>query len=616
MRRAYVSNSYTLLVCIFSLSVVLWPQSAESQTASKKRSSDRSHQESRVSPALRIPRNKRRPHSNRNVPRPMDGSRNNRTKPDMNTTNTQLRRLLPSDYADGANAMSGLDRPSPRVVSNIVFAQDENRPNKIGASDFVWQWGQFLDHDIDLTNGIDPPESFPIVMPADDLHFPAGGGMDFNRSIYSNDRKKVRQQHNEITGWIDASNVYGSDDERSAALRTLDGTGRLKTSALNLLPRNVDGLENAGGTSERLFVAGDVRSNEQNGLTAMHTLFVREHNRWANLFYAEAQAALEEEKPPAPEKKTYKYKDRQGNTVYSDRPPPGQVPSREKSRRRHQAEPKPADGDAIFEKARAMVIAEMQHITYSEFLPVLLGRRSVSRYSGYHAQADARIANVFSTAVFRLGHSMLSPTLLRLDENGNEIGAGHLPLRNAFFAPDEIHNLGIEPLLRGLSKQVCQEVDSFVIDDVRNFLFGDPGMGGFDLVSLNIQRGRDHGLPDYNSARRALGLSPAVSFSDISSDVMVAERLELAYESVDNIDLWVGGMAEDKHGSSMLGELFYTLVKQQFEALRDGDRFWYTNVLGREDREIIESLSLADIIRLNTSIDDEISDNVFIVSGN
>ena len=87
--------------------------------------------------------------------------------------------------------------------------------------------------------------------------------------------------------------------------------------------------------------------------------------------------------------------------------------------------------------------------------------------------------------------------------------------------------------------------DTMVIDELRNFLFGPPGAGGFDLASLNIQRGRDHGLADYNSVREAYGLPRAVGFEDVSLDPGVQERLAAAYGDVDAVDLWVGGLAED-----------------------------------------------------------------------
>ena len=165
------------------------------------------------------------------------------------------------------------------------------------------------------------------------------------------------------------------------------------------------------------------------------------------------------------------------------------------------------------------MIAEIQVITYREFLPALLGPGALRPYTGYNPSVDASISNEFSTASYRFGHSALSPTLLCVDRNGNEIAQGHLPLRDAFFNPSRITDEGgIEPLLRGLAAQERQAVDAFVVDDVRNFLFGPPGSGGFDLASLNIQRGRDHVVPSYNDERETMGLGGVSSFSGVSSD--------------------------------------------------------------------------------------------------
>ena len=447
-------------------------------------------------------------------------------------------------------------------------------PNHLNASDYLWQWGQFLDHDLDLTDGIDPPESVDIVVPAGDPFFdPEGIGnviISFNRSIYAPstgiDPANPREQINEITAWIDASNVYGSDTERARALRANDGRGRLKTSAGHLLPFNTDGFANAGGDSPSLFLAGDVRANEQVGLAAMHTLFVREHNRLAN--------QIRNQNPDL-------------------------------------------NGEEIYERARRIVGAQMQVITYKEYLPALLGPNALAPYPGYRANIDASISNLFATASYRYGHSALSPTLLRLDRDGNEIDAGHLALQDAFFSPQRlIDEGGIAPLLRGLAHQICQRVDPYVIDDVRNFLFGPPGEGGFDLVSLNIQRGRDHGLPSYNDVREALKLGRAARFSEVTSDAELRARLASVYNSVDDIDVWVGGLAEDRLPGALVGRLIFTVLKDQFEALRDGDRFWYQRVLSSAELEQVENTRLADIIRRNTKIRNEIPDDVFHVPQN
>src|SRR4029078_2755073 len=113
------------------------------------------------------------------------------------------------------------------------------------------------------------------------------------------------------------------------------------------------------------------------------------------------------------------------------------------------------------------------------------------------------------------------------------------------FNPEVVKASGIDPLLKYLASDVAQELDTTVVESVRNFLFGPPGAGGLDLASLNIERGRDNGLADYNSVRSAYHLPKVTSYSQITSDPELASKLQTLYGSVDNIDLWVGGLAED-----------------------------------------------------------------------
>jgi len=502
--------------------------------------------------------------------RSLDGTGNNLLNSLWGSTDTQLLRAAQNDYQDNLSEPAGEDRPSAREISNEVFAQSESTLNDRYLTDFVWQWGQFLDHDIDLTEGSDPPEAFDIDVPTGDPYFdPTGSGtatISLGRSIYDDSTGtsdlNPREQINEITAFIDGSNVYGSDEQRADALRTFEG-GKLKTSSGDLLPFNEEGLENAGGTSDSLFIAGDIRANEQVGLTAMHTLFVREHNWWADQIAEENPGLTDEE---------------------------------------------------IYQQARSIVIAEMQAITYNEFLPALLGEDALGPYFGYDDTIDPSIANEFSTAAYRFGHSMLSSEILRLNEDGTTADEGNLSLRNMFFSPDEIIDNGIDSLLLGLASQKAQEIDSQVVDDIRNFLFGAPGSGGFDLASLNIQRGRDHGLADFNTVREAYGLEPATSFDQITSDPELGATLEDLYGTVDNIDLWVGGLAEDHVEGSSMGETFSTILVDQFERLRSGDRFWYENVFaGRELNEINET-TLSEIIVRNTEIT-TLQENVFVDEG-
>jgi hypothetical protein len=275
-------------------------------------------------------------------------------------------------------------------------------------------------------------------------------------------------------------------------------------------------------------------------------------------------------------------------------------------------------GEEIFQAARRLVIAEIQAITYNEYLPALIGDNALSRYQGYDNTVDPGLYNAFSIAAFRHGHSLINDQILRLDAQGNTIDEGNLSVREVFFtAPSILTNeQSIEPILRGLASQLHQAIDVKVTSELRNFLFGSSGQGGLDLVALNSQRGRDHGVPSYNDMRAQFGLERRQSFSEVTSNTELQLPLEATYDSVDDIDLFTGGLAEDPvaEEGSQLGPLFRAMVTEQFEALRDGDRFWYQNYLTDEELDMIEGVTLADVIRNNTGIGNEIPDNVFYVS--
>ena len=499
--------------------------------------------------------------------RSLAGLGNNLSKPLMGMAQTEFRRLVDSDYTDGVEMPAGMDRPSAREVSNMMSAQNEPMPNDRGMSDFAWQWGQFIDHDIDLTG--EGHEPFNIPVPQGDLFFdPMNEGdhvIELSRSEVAKDSADdpdaPMQQMNEISSFIDGSMIYGSDAGRAHALRSFAG-GRLRTSEGDLMPFNTGGFDNAGGTGDNLFLAGDVRANEQAGLTAMHTLWVREHNRVADEIAAKNPHLVDE---------------------------------------------------SVYQLARAIAIAEIQAITFEEYLPALLGDDVIPEYQGYDPSIDPSISNLFATAAFRYGHTALSSELLRIDEHGNEIEAGNLPLREAFFNPDAIIEEGIDSILMGMASQVSQEIDTHVIDDVRNFLFGPPGSGGFDLAALNIQRGRDHGLPDYNSVREQLGLPAAQTFADITSNLELQSKLEQIYGNVNDIDVWVGALAEDHLDGGSVGELTRKMLVDQFTALRDGDRFWYQNMFEGSQLAEIENTRLSDVIERN-SLSTNLQKNVFFVA--
>jgi hypothetical protein len=155
----------------------------------------------------------------------------------------------------------------------------------------------------------------------------------------------------------------------------------------------------------------------------------------------------------------------------------------------------------------------------------------------------------------------------------------------------------------------------FAVDSIRNELFGPPGSGGIDLIAVDIQRGRDLGLPSYNQSRLLYGLPAVTSFAQITSDPTVQAQLQKIYGSVDKIDVFVGGMAEDHVPGAMLGPLFEAIIKDQFTRTRAGDRFWYENgQFTAPDLAQIRTMSLADIIKRNTGITG-LPTNVFTTAG-
>ena len=498
---------------------------------------------------------------------PYDGQGNNQDHPNWGAAQTNLRRFANSDYADGESSLAvrGADNPNPRAISNSLCYSLVLKPSPQNLSDMFWLWGQFLDHEIDLTPG-GTGEFANVVTPPDDPVL-ANATIDFERSTYKTD-SSPRQQLNIISAYIDGTNVYGTLPERVYALRVLDGSGKLKTSktvddSQTLPPLNVDELPNAalpGQDPKTMFLAGDQRANEHVSLTAMHGLFIREHNRICDVFLAQHPEFVNND-------------------------------------------------EIIYQEARRIVYAKMQVISYKEFLPLLLGTlpSNLATYPGYKARVNAAIFTEFSTVAYRLGHSMLGPTL--------GTGASTISLKDAFFNPQFLKDHGIEELLQGAYQRKMQKLDTHIIEDVRSFLFGPPDPMNqkiLDLAALNLQRGRDHGITDYNSLRAAYGLEMYSLFSQITSDVAIQQKLSDLYGGdINAIDPWIGGLAETPVEGGLIGELFRAVLVNQFYRLMVGDRYWYENqAFDSFWMEDIESTTLGKIIQVNTVLSN-IPDNVF-----
>jgi len=339
------------------------------------------------------------------------------------------------------------------------------------------------------------------------------------------------------------------------------------------------------------FIGGDVRVNEQTGLLFMHTILVRAHNHLAqgviesvkNNFVGLTHDELDEY--------TYQY-------------------------------------------TKAILTAIIQKITYKDWLPVLFGPTAIERFlgdwTGYDSTVNPGVCAIFASSAYRLGHTFLPQMLPRRTKTCSLIPAGvnpssDLPLRDAFFLPEIVGNNPetLDDIVNGFSCTLANEVDTRITDGVRDFLFesavdsdGNRLFGTLDLISLNIQRGRDHGLPDYNTVREMIGLPKFTSFSNISNDAVLNEDIETLYRrDINNIDLFVGLLAEDHMQDGSFGETISKIVLEQFKRTRDGDRFWYENYIETGPLLTwIESVTLKDVLEWAINMDIttlDTYDNVF-----
>ncbi|HEY1368853.1 MAG TPA: peroxidase family protein [Gaiellaceae bacterium] len=587
--------------------------------------------------------------------RSLDGSGNNILYPTRGQAGTQYLRVAPANYADGVSTM--VSGPPTRFVSNRVFNDvGQNLFSENNVSQIGWLWGQFMDHDIGLRDER-PAENAPIPFDAaDPLEDFANdfGAIDFARTPAASGTgiTTPRQQINTISSYIDGSGIYGVTAARLDWLRNgpVDGNPANNQATLmlfnNFLPR-ADARGNAatapptdlfGGqvaNPGRAVVAGDVRANENMALTAMHTVFAREHNR----IVAALPATLTQEQR--------------------------------------------------FQIARRVVGAELQFITYNEFLPNL--GVQLAPYHGYDPGANSSLRNEFATVGYR-AHSMIhgemEPTapagtwsaaqLAAFEQEGIEVEqeGGQttlvIPLSLTFGNPDLLEQVGPGPLLRGLADEAQYKNDEQIDNSLRSVLFEvpkpgvDPSQcfepivnpncfqGVVDLGAIDVERGRDHGMPLYNAMRQAYGLAPKTSFTSITgestdqlpagltinspaimdfvqlrdrkgnviplgspaaqTDAVVgirrstlAARLKAIYGNVNRIDAFTGMVSEKHIAGTEFGELQLAIWKRQFEALRDGDRFFYLNDPALNDIQRQYGISyrrtLAQVIDSNTQFD-------------
>lgn len=356
----------------------------------------------------------------------------------------------------------------------------------------------------------------------------------------------------QVSAFIDGSAIYGPDEETASDLREFaDGRLRMQLTPDNrtLLPPSTNPDDGCNREAERrrgryCFAAGDARANENLHLTTMHLLWARQHNRIAGEL-----ARI--------------------NPSWSD--------------------------ETLYQETRRVVGAQLQHITYREFLPVVLGDERMNERdlkpssSGYKRRTvdpddprdDPTVANHFAAAAFRFAHTLLPGLMRTADvERGTE---SYTELHKMLFNPYDLYaEDGVRRSVNTATSNVVQRYSTHVTSQLTGHLFEDPVGNdtvpcGLDLVSLNIQRGRDHGLPGYTVWREYCGLGETRTFRDLSGhlDGQALGEMSTLYESVDDVDLYTGALAEIPEPGGLVGPTFACLLVDQFARLQRGDRFWY-----------------------------------------
>jgi len=492
--------------------------------------------------------------------RTFDGVCNNWKNPDWGQAMTTYKRFLSPDYKDlireprASITSSALDLPSPRMVSLIVH-KDQQRC-ALSANFLHVSFGQLLAHDLSKKQGFrtlkccDGSEAgdaghgmcLPIEINPSDAHYMENevSCMSFTRSqfgVTKGCQLGTMQQLNIQTGTMDGSGIYGFSRELVYKFRENDGTGKLITIEIDpmkkrVLPgRDCTPMNPPGNTC--VWDAGDGRVNENPGLAVMTLIFFRLHN-----FIAEK---LKELHPTWEE-------------------------------------------DQLFHEARHITVAIFQHIAYNEFLPLLLGMKAVKKYgllpgkghtNSYDAKVNPQVSNSMCTAALRSNHGTCPGFIETRDKFWALLD--RVDLSDLFFQPI---NEPVDDYIRGGAKQCAHTPGASMTSQLTGFLFKTDGHNfGNDLAAINIQRGRDHGIPNYNKWRKWCGLKPLKTWKDLYKviDPKSAKMLEQMYLSLDDIDLWSAGVAENTLPGAMVGETFACLLGRSFKDLKIGDRFFYDN---------------------------------------
>lgn len=483
--------------------------------------------------------------------RTYNGSCNNEAHFTWGSSLTPYSRLLPPIYKDGIWEPRDKDSrfvSSAAEVSSAVLRHSDHSLKQVTLA--VVSWASLVTYDMAHTvsyrmiytgdpvmccegteSKLAPRNRHPFCMPI--VNEKETKCYNYVRSMIApceDYRFGPAQQMNAVSHLLDGSSLYGSSEDVAKSLRTRKG-GKIKLSSVN----GHDILPSLFSSSAPL-IFGEMRLNIDVMSAVLHFVLLREHNRLAS------ELALI-------------------NPSWND--------------------------EKLYHEARRIVIAEIQHITYNEWLPVVLGDKETLRrglhldqqgYGDvYNKNVHPSVSNSFANAAMRFIVSLVDEKLSLYDEDRKP--SSNMTLRFSLIKPSMLNDGNVmDSLVRMLSTQNCQANDLSLPHAVTEFLYSSGNETGLDVLSLDIQRGRDHGLPPYVAFRKLFGLKYE-SFADLNSSIPqeILQDLKKIYQKVNNIDLIVGGLAEIPNKGSLLGPVFSSIIAQQMATTRIGDRYFYDN---------------------------------------
>ncbi|KAF8771498.1 Peroxidase like protein [Argiope bruennichi] len=515
--------------------------------------------------------------------RTMNGKCNNLRYPLWGAANQCFRRHLPAVYTGFDNfrkSVTGALLPEPRQLTLSIFQNHHNSSEDVSLMYTIY--GQTIAHDISLANFEIPqtpccaPENVNhsvcktmLVPPSDPFYAQFNVTcLSFTRTVACNAcNTNKRQQNTQQTAAMDASIVYGPDDNIAYGLRTNDGTGKLLsnyTKIGELLPSGNNPQDTFCPMLKKYkcFQAGDSRINQHAALTSMQTVYMREHNR-----IAEELKKL--------------------NPNWND--------------------------ERLYQEARRINIAQLQNINFQEHLPHLLGHYYMSKFdlqvkngSGgtrYNPEVQLGVWNEFSTAAFRI-HSMIA----------TDVGALNLQFVNLFSNPGLLWKGHAGEILNGATSVPSEKFDRWFVNDVTDFITRKNGAPyGSDLAARDVQRGRDHGIAPYvhyvyfcsDGQVDIQSFDDLVNYEIISNEgVMLLKR---NYAKVQDVDLYVGLQLEHDARGAKVGPTAVCIIARQYYHLKYGDRFYFEHIgeagsFTAAQRTSIKQASLSRLLCDNTYI--------------